>query len=114
MPESALREAVPNDFISSHFAVLPNRVPGPVFLRRISASWRLAHPLCGHGLLYRSCIKLDGHSVFKFGSPMTFSKTKEGLQHDPTHHRRCPGWTFNRNPSNILNGFCFSICQVAV
>lgn len=64
MPESALREAVPNDFISSHFAVLPNRVPGPVFLRRISASWRLAHPPCGYGLLCRSCIKLDGHSVF--------------------------------------------------
>ena len=58
-----------SDFISSHSAVLPNRVPDPAFLRRVSAPWRLAHPLCGRGLLCRSCIKLDGHSVFKSGAP---------------------------------------------
>ena len=74
-----LYEMKRNDAITYRSAVLPNHVPGPAFLRRISASWRLAHPLCGHGLLCRSCIKLDGHLVFSSGCPpMTFSKTKEG------------------------------------
>ena len=87
-----------------HAAVLHNHVPGPVFLRRISASWRLAHPLCGHGLLYRSCIKLDGHSVFKSGaSPDDIFENKRRITIIRPITENVPCGRSNRNPSNKMN-----------
>ena len=97
-----------NDATSSRSAVLSNRVPGPVFLRRISASWRLAHPPCGHGLLCRSCIKLDGHSVFKSGVPR-WHPWKQKKDHDMIRSitGNVPCGRSNRNPSNIMNILAF-------
>ena len=74
-----LYEMKRNDAITYRSAVLPNHVPGPVFLRRISASWRLAHPLRGRGLLFRNCIKLDGHSVFNAGYPDDIFENKRRI-----------------------------------
>ena len=103
-PSSSMKWSEGNDFISSHSAALPNHVPGPAFLRRISAPWRLAHPLCGRGLLYRSCIKLDGHSVFKSGaSPDDIFKNKRRITIIWPITENVPCGRSNRNPSNIMN-----------
>ena len=54
-------------------------------------------PHCGHGLLCRSCIKLDGHSVFK----LAFRKNKRRITMRPCG---CS----NRNPSKFINEYsCF-------
>lgn len=92
-----------------HAAVLHNHVPGPVFLRRISASWRLAHPLRGRGLLFRNCIKLDGHSVFKSGSISGDIPEKQKKDHDIIRPitENVPCGRSYRNPSNIINIHAF-------
>ena len=54
---------------------------------------------CGHGLLYRSCIKLDGHSVFK----LTFWKNKRRITIIWPITENVPCGRSNRNPSNIIN-----------
>lgn len=95
-------------FYILYSAVLSNHVPGPVFLRRILASWRLAHPLCGRDLLYRNCIKLDGHSVFKSGVPRWhFRKQKKDHDIIQPITGNVPCGRSNRNPSNIINVLAF-------
>ena len=98
-----------NDAITYRSAVLPNHVPGPVFLRRISASWRLAHPLRGRGLLFRNCIKLDGHSVFKSGSISGDIPEKQKKDHDIIRPitENVPCGRSYRNPSNITSILAF-------
>lgn len=98
-----------NDAITYRSAVLPNHVPGPVFLRRISASWRLAHPLRGRGLLFRNCIKLDGHSVFKSGSISGDIPEKQKKDYDMIRPitGNVPCGRPNRNPSNTINILVF-------
>ena len=58
----------------------------------------------GHGLLYRSCIKLDGHSVFKSGaSPDDIFKNKRRITIIWPITENVPCGRSNRNPSNIMN-----------
>ena len=104
-----LYEMKRNDAITYRSAVLPNHVPGPVFMRRISASWRLAHPLRGRGLLFRNCIKLDGHSVFKSGSISGDIPEKQKKDHDIIRPitENVPCGRSYRNPSNIINIHAF-------
>ena len=59
---------------------------------------------CGHGLLCRSCIKLDGHSVFKSGaSPDDIFENKRRITIIRPITENVPYGRSNRNPSNIMN-----------
>ena len=86
-----------NDSITSRFAVLSNYVPGPGFLRRFQFLGGSHIPTCGHVLLCRSCIKLDGHSVIK----LTSRKNKRRITMRPYGQ-------LNRNPSKFVSEYsCF-------
>ena len=93
-PCFSMKRSEGNEFISSRSAVLSNRVPGPVFLRRIQ-------PLGGSHIrcVVVACFSetVSNWTVIQFsnpGPPMTFLKTNEGLRYNPAHHRRCPVWAF--------------------
>ena len=89
-----LYEMKRNDVITYRSAVLPNHVPGPVFLRRISASWRLAH----HAVVMACFAEaVSNWTVIQFSMRRysdDITGNKKGLRCDSAYHRRCPMWAF--------------------
>ena len=89
-PCFSMKRSEGNEFISSRSAVLSNRVPGPVYLRRIQ-------PLGGSHIrcVVVACFSetVSNWTVIQF-SNWHSGKTIEGLRYNPAHHRRCPVWAF--------------------
>ena len=103
-----LYEMKRNDAITYRSAVLPNHVPGPVFLRRISASWRLAHYVV---VMARFAEAISNWAVIQFSFPGAprWHPWKQKKDHDMIRPitENVPCGRSNRNPSNIMNILAF-------
>ena len=91
-----------------HAAVLPNHVPGPAFLRRISASWRLAHHAV---VMARFAEAISNWTVIQFSNPGLPDDITEKQKKDYDMIRpitgNVPCGRPNRNPSNTINILVF-------